>query len=106
MKYFYGVLCLLGVILPLGVFSPWMLENGLNLTLLVTEISNSRVGAFAWLDVIVSAVVLLGFIFFEGKRLGMAKLWLPVLGTCCIGVSLGLPLFLLMRELHLQNNKI
>ena len=30
----------------------------------------------------------------------MTALWLAIAGTCVIGVSLGLPLFLLMREME------
>lgn len=99
-KYFYGVLCVLGVLLPYGVFVPWVAEHGLNVGLLVSEAAQTSIGTFAWLDVIVSAIVLLGFIVVEGTRQGIRKLWVPVLGTCTVGVSLGLPLFLLMREIY------
>jgi hypothetical protein len=105
MKYFYGALCLLGALLPYGMFVPWVMENGLDVNLLVAEAASTRIGAFAWLDVLVSGVVLMAFILVEGSRMGMKKLWLPILGTCAIGVSLGLPLFLLQRELHLERNK-
>ena len=102
MKYLYGTLCLLGTALPYWQFIPWLAENGLNIPLLVQDAAQLRIGAFAWLDVIISAVALLGFILYEGRRLEMKKLWLPILGTIAVGVSLGLPLFLLMREFHLE----
>lgn len=105
MKYVYGVLCVLGTILPFSQLVPWVAENGLNLLLFVAEASSNKIGAFAWLDVIVSAVVLIYFIQVEGKRQKMTKLWLPVLGTCSVGVSLGLPLFLLMREQQFERNR-
>jgi uncharacterized membrane protein len=59
---------------------------------------STRIGAFFGLDVLVSAVVLLAFIAWEGRRRGMQMLWLPVAATCVVGVSCGLPLFLFMRE--------
>lgn len=105
MKYFYGILCVLGALLPYGIFVPWIIENGVNVSLLISEATSTRIGAFAWADVIVSAVVLIGFILVEGSRMRMRKLWLPILGTCAIGVSFGLPLFLLQRELHLEGKK-
>ncbi|AEV39058.1 hypothetical protein PSE_4556 [Pseudovibrio sp. FO-BEG1] len=37
MKYFYGVLCILGFLLPYGAFMPWLLENGPDLSLLLAE---------------------------------------------------------------------
>jgi hypothetical protein len=54
------------------------------------------------MDVIVSAVVLFVFIFAEGKRLDMSNLWFPVVATLSVGVSLGLPLFLYMRQNQLE----
>lgn len=68
MKFFYSVLCLLGIVLPYSQFLPWVLEHGLNLSQLVQEAASTRTGAFTWLDVIVSAVVLLGLIWQDGKR--------------------------------------
>ncbi|PZT53280.1 DUF2834 domain-containing protein [Paenibacillus silvae] len=105
MKYFYGVLSILGVALPYMEFIPWIGENGFNLTLLWNEASQNRISAFAWLDVLVSAVVLIGFIVYEGKRVGIKYKWIAILGTLTVGVSLGLPLFLLLREIHMDKMK-
>lgn len=105
MKYFYGILSVLGIILPYSQLVPWLSDSGFRITLLINEASQSRIGAFAWLDVVVSAVVLTGFIVYEGKKQEMKYLWLPIVGTFTVGVSLGLPLFLLMREIHMDKNK-
>ena len=102
MKTFYALCCIPGFLLPYGAFIPWLLEHGLDVPLLVQEAASTRIGAFAWLDVLVAALVLLGFIVAEGRRLGMQRLWLPVAGTCLVGVSFGLPLFLWLRERHLE----
>ena len=58
----YGVLCVLGTVLPLSQFIPWIVEHGLNLSAFVSEAGATRIGAFAWLDVAVSAAVLTVFI--------------------------------------------
>jgi len=42
--------------------------------------------------------VLWTLVFSEGRRLGMKNLWAPVAANLAVGVSLGLPLFLYMRE--------
>ncbi|WP_272942324.1 DUF2834 domain-containing protein [Paenibacillus elgii] len=34
----------------------------------------------------------------EGKKLGMKRLWVYVIASLTVGVSLALPLFLFMRE--------
>lgn len=105
MKSIYLILCVLGVVLPLSQLAPWLHQNGLNIHLLISEAFGNRIAAFAWLDVIVSAVVVLAFIIWEGRRLGMKKLWIPIIGLFSIGVSLGLPLFLLMREMQFSAEK-
>lgn len=102
MKIFYALMCVLGVILPFSQFLPWLYENGLNLSTLFQEAVENRISAFAWLDVMVSAVALIGFILAEGIRLSIKKLWIPIVGTLTVGVSLGLPLFLLQREISLK----
>ncbi|PYI56983.1 DUF2834 domain-containing protein [Paenibacillus flagellatus] len=105
MKWFYGLLAVLGVALPYSQLLPWMMDHGLDSSRLLEEIAQTRIGSFAWMDVLVSAVVLIGFILFEGKRSGMRLLWLPIVGTLAVGVSLGLPLFLLLRELSTERKK-
>ena len=79
MKKFYGFLCILGIVLPYWQFLSWISENGLAINAFIAEIVNSRISAFAWLDVIVSAVVLIGFVIYEGFRIKMKRLWMPFL---------------------------
>ena len=98
MQVIYAMLCIAGTVLPLSQFAPWLREHGLAIPLLVQHALSTPVSAFAWLDVLVSAVVVVVFIVVEGQRCRVPRLWLPILGLCTVGVSLGLPLFLLMRE--------
>jgi Protein of unknown function DUF2834 len=102
LRHVYLALCVLGLALPYWQFVPWFLEHGLELSLFVHQLFANRIGAFFGLDVVVSSVVLWIFIFAEGGRLGMRRLWVPVIGSLLVGVSLGLPLFLYMRQLHLD----
>jgi len=94
----YLFLCIAGTVLPLSQFLPWAAEHGLDFQLFFQELFTTRIGAFFGWDVIVSAVVLLVFVVVEGRRLCMQNLWLVVLATLCVGVSLGLPLFLYLRQ--------
>lgn len=98
MANFYLALCVVGVVVPYAFFVPWVVDHGLDLSLFTTELVSTRVGAFFGADVIVSAVALFGFVFAEGRRTGIKWLWAPVVGTLCVGVSFGLPLFLYLRE--------
>jgi hypothetical protein len=68
----------------------------------VEQLFATRIGAFFGFDVLVSAVVLWAFVYFEGRRVSTPHRWVPVLATVLVGVSLGLPLFLYLRELQLE----
>lgn len=98
MKIVYALLAVLGTIIPLAQLFGWLVNHGLDVALFFEQAFGPNVAAFAWFDVVLSAIALLFFIYWEGRRMRMTRLWLPALGTCVVGVSLGLPLFLLMRE--------
>ena len=98
MRWLYLFLAVLGGVLPYSQFIPWLADHGLNVRLLLAELFASHISAFFGLDVIVSAVVLLVFMFREGTEHKIRMLWLPVAATCLIGISCGLPLFLYLRE--------
>jgi hypothetical protein len=97
-KTTYLVLCVFGAVLPYWMFVPWLAQNGLNPALFWQHLFANRISGFFAMDVLVSAVVLIGFVQREGSRLGMRRLWLPVAATLLVGVSLGFPLFLYMRQ--------
>ena len=102
LRHIYLVLCVIGALLPYSQFVPWCWQHGLDLSLFFHLLFANRIGAFFALDVIVSTLVLWVFVFSEGKRIGMRQLWMPVLASLIVGVSLGLPLFLYMRQRHLD----
>ncbi len=101
MKRFYLLGAVLGTLLPYAFFVPFVLKHGLNIPLFFSQLFANRIAAFFGMDVIVSAVVLWVFVFAEGYRLGMRRLWVYVVCTLTVGVSLALPLFLYVREGHL-----
>jgi hypothetical protein len=103
-KTLYLALCLAGVLLPYWQFLPWAMQHGLNLPLFARELFANRIGAFFGMDIVVSAVTLLAFTRIESTRLGIRKRWLVLVAVLTVGVSLGLPLFLYLRELELERN--
>ena len=98
MKVLYAILAVVGAIVPYSQLLPWVAQHGVDARGFVLELFSTRIGAFFGLDVIISAIALLAFIAWEGRRARMTKLWVPVTVTLLIGVSCGLPLFLYMRE--------
>jgi hypothetical protein len=94
----YLALCILGAGLPLSQLFPFLRDHGLDLRLFFEQLFVNRISSFFGLDVIVSAIVLFFFIWTETRRTPIRAPWLPVVATLTIGVSLGLPLFLYLRE--------
>jgi hypothetical protein len=92
----------MGAVLPYSQFVPWVIQHGLNLPLLFEHVFANRIGGFFGLDVVICALVLWVFVLVEGRRLGLKHLWLPVIASLIVGPSLGLPLFLYMRQVHLD----
>src|SRR5271169_2789223 len=101
-KTIYLLLCFLGALLPYWQFVPFVVVHGINLHLFVRELFVNRISAFFGMDVLVSAVVLIAFMRIESARLKIRRRWLPVLALLAVGVSLGLPMFLYMRESRLE----
>lgn len=100
----YLVLCVAGTILPYSQLIPFLREHGFDVTLIVKQLFANRISGFFGLDVIVSSLVLWVFVYSEGTRLKMRQLWLCVAASLLVGVSLGLPLFLLMRQSKLDES--
>ena len=102
-KTAYLLLCVVGIVLPYSQFLPFVREHGLDMKLFVLQLFSTRIGAFFGMDVVVSAVVLWLFVLVDGRRAGVRWLWAPIAATLAVGVSLGLPLFLYMREGALES---
>jgi len=105
-KHLYAAFCIVGAALPYSYFIPWLVQNGLNLHLFVEQLFANRIAAFFVTDVVVSAIVVFVFVVGEGKRLNMRGLLWPILAVLFVGVSLGLPLFLFLRELKIDEEQV
>jgi hypothetical protein len=102
-KNLYLVLCILGALLPYWQFLPWLIEHrGVPVALFFSELFANRISAFAWMDVLVSAIALLVLMRVENARVRIPARWLPILALLCVGVSLALPLYLYLRETALE----
>ena len=99
---FYLGLCIAGTVLPYSQLIPFLREHGLDIQFFFEQLFSNWVGGFFGMDVIVSSVVLWLFVFVEGRREGVKHLWAPIAANLAVGVSLGLPLFLYMRERRME----
>ena len=103
MLWLYLIVAILGTILPLSQFVPFLATHGLDGKLFFEQLFQNHVSAFFGMDVIVSSFALWLFVFSEGRRHGMKNLWLYVVCNLAVGVSLALPLFLFFRERKLRD---
>jgi Terpene cyclase DEP1 len=99
-KHLYLGLCVIGTVLPYSQFLPFLREHGLDARAFIDQLFATNIGGFFGWDVVVSSVVLWVMVFVEGRRAGIGHRWAPIAANLAVGVSLGLPLFLYMRELR------
>ena len=99
-KHLYLGLAITGTVLPLWQFTPFLRDHGLSFGAFVDQLFSTPVGGFFGMDVIVSSLVLWVLVYFEGRRERVRHLWAPILASLTVGVSLGLPLFLYLREVE------
>ena len=102
-KSIYLALCVVGAIVPYAIFLPWTFEHGVDARLILRDLFVNRVSASFAADVILSSVAFWALVVIEGGRAAMRRLWLPVAANVIVGLSLGLPLFLYMRERRLDS---
>ena len=103
-KTVYLTLCVAGTLLPYSQLVPFLREHGLDLRLFVAQLFSNRIGGFFAFDVIVSSLVLWAFVIVEGRRADIKQLWAPIAANVAVGVSLGLPLFLYIREVRIERS--
>jgi hypothetical protein len=101
-KGLYLVLCFAGTVLPYSQLVPFLRDHGLDFRLFFVQLFSTPTGGFFGIDVFVSSVVLWVLVFVEGRRSRVKHLWAPIIANVAVGVSLGLPLFLYLREARLQ----
>ena len=99
----YLFLCVAGATLSLLQVLTFLRQHGLDFRLLLDAFSMRFSGA-PGIEMIASLVVVSAFVYFEGRRARMGRLWLPIAASLAVGISLGLALFLYMREARLQRS--
>ena len=102
MKKLYALLCVLGLVLPYYFFVQFLLTTGLDVELVMSQLFGNQVSAFFAADVFVSSVVLWVFIYHETRNRRVPHWWLCIVANLTVGVSLGLPLFLWLRQAEIE----
>lgn len=99
----YGVLGLIALVgTQVIVFGGYMTSGDGSL---VDQLVGNGVSTFMLIDLLAVAFVALVFMVAEGRRLGMRFLWVYVLLTFLVAISVSLPLFLIVRQVHLAKER-
>ena len=98
LRWTYAGLAAIGTVLPLGLHWMWLSENDWAFEKLPAAWTANNAAAGAAWDLTVSAFALTAWVAAEcAARKKWAGLW-AIPATFLIGVSCGLPLYLLLRE--------
>jgi hypothetical protein len=102
MKNFYLLLTIPGFILPFYFLALFLIEHGFNVFLLFSQLFANNISTFFAMDLIVTGIVLIIFVFGEAKRHQLRNWWVYLIAILFVGPSFGLPLFLYFRERRLE----
>ena len=98
----YLILAVLGFVLPYFQLVPFMMDNGLNLSLFWSQLFANQISSVFAFDLLISSVVFWFFLFKEAKKINLKFPWLYIVLNLAIGLSFALPLFLWARSRQLQ----
>jgi hypothetical protein len=103
-KRIYIVLCMLGFAVPYYFLGRFVAENGLHFSVIVGQIVANPLLAFFATDVIVTSLVLWVFMYRKTRKGSIKLWWVCIIANLAVGVSLALPLFLLLREIQREKH--
>ena len=97
-KIVYAILCVIGIVLPYAFIIPFFQENGLDVVFFVNQMFDTSFSRSFSMDLLVASLALWMLIYFETRMRKIPFWWLSIVANFAVGLSLGLPLFLLLRE--------
>ncbi len=103
MKRVYIGCMVIGVVLPYTILFRFYQQYGMDWGMLITLIQTNLSAQFLLADLFVSLCVFTVFMFHESKRLNMKRApWIAFCSIFMVGLSLAIPLFLYLREKHIE----
>jgi|SRR5882672_2521728 len=97
MRAFLIVCCIAGVVIPYWFALPFFLTHGSNFSLFFEELFQTDISRFFAADLIVASVIFLVWSLRDSRERKISGWWIVLLSNLVVGLSLGLPLYLLKR---------
>ena len=101
-KHIYSFLAVIGFIGPYYFFISFLVAHGLDARLFIQQLFGTRISTFFAVDLLLSSVVFLRYLGQEAARYSMRRQWIYLIALLTVGLSFALPLFLYVRESHLE----
>lgn len=98
----YGVLGVVGLIGTQVVLVRYVTAGRGNI---LEDVVANGAATFVTIDLLVVALVALVFMIVEARRLSMRFLWVYVVLTFAVAISVSLPAFLIARQVHLARRR-
>jgi Terpene cyclase DEP1 len=94
------------VITLIAMTYPIFLEhNGFDIARFSREISLNSASKFLGADLSLMGLCFVPFMYFEGKRIGLKRWWLPLIGIFLVGLAVIVPWFLYLRAKEVEKNR-
>ena len=98
MKLFYLATAVFGTFLPWLYFAGFVAENGVNVPLFIAQIFATKPSAGFTADLLISSAVFWAWSWNDAREKNVPGWWLTIPAILLVGLSLGLPLYLWLRE--------
>jgi hypothetical protein len=104
-KFAYLILTVIGFILPYYFLISFLITHGLAARLFLNQLFGTPISTFFATDLLISCVVFMIFLRREAERQAMKYQWVYWISLLTVGLSFALPLFLWVREGHLESGR-
>ncbi|MGD1889550.1 MAG: DUF2834 domain-containing protein [Cyclobacteriaceae bacterium] len=105
-KNAYLIVAILGTVLPYYELFQFIGEEGWSVVGFGEALFVNHASSMGAIDLLISSLVFLIFVEYEGRKLGMRHRWVYIVVNLLIGLSAGLPLFLYVRERQLAEKSV
>jgi hypothetical protein len=101
-RHLYAFLAVIGFVGPYYFMISFLIAHGLDGKLLVQQLFGTQISTFFAVDLLLSSIVFVLYLRHEAARYSIGHQWIYLIALLTVGLSLALPLFLYVRESHLQ----
>ena len=97
-KQVYLIAAIVGTVVPWAFFGSFFWQNGIDIPAFLGGLFANGAAAGFSADVLISILVFWIWSFVDARRLGIRRWWIVLPFGCTVGLSLGLPAYLYLRE--------